>query len=100
MRFVCGCLLSFALAFAAHPPRSACTKQTRGRLWPQEANASRAAALQLMRSGEVYMCSYGWLRYRWEPLSISLKTLEKSRLSAKKDAAAPDRAGDEQASAR
>jgi len=87
MRVIWGCLLSVALAFAAHPPRSACSKHTHGRLWPEEANADRSVAIQLMRSGEVYLCSYGRLRYRWEPLSTDLKTLQAAHLHPKNEAA-------------
>jgi len=76
MRVILGCLLAATLAFAEQPPRSACTKSTHGRLWPEEANTDRSAALQLMRSGEVYLCSYGRLHYHWEPLATNLKTLE------------------------
>ena len=76
MRVILGCLLATALAFAAHPPRSACTKSTHGRLWPEEANTDRGVALQLLRYGEVYLCSYGRLHYHWEPLSTDWKTLE------------------------
>jgi hypothetical protein len=85
MRVILGCLLAVSLAFAAHPPRSACSKQTHGRLWPDQANANRSAALQLMRSGEVYLCSYGRLHYRWEPLATDIKTLEAAHLHAKTD---------------
>jgi hypothetical protein len=87
MRVLLLCLLTAALAFAAHPPRSACSKHTRGRLWPEEANANRPAAIELMRSGAVYMCSYGLLRYRWEPLAVNLKTLEEDHPQPKDDAA-------------
>ena len=83
MRVILGCLLAVTLAFAAHPPRSACSKRTHGRLWPEEANTDRRVALQLMRSGEVYLCSYGRLRYRWEPLSTDWKTLEAAHARAK-----------------
>ncbi len=79
MRVLWVFLLTAALAFAARPPRSACSKKTRGRLWPEEANAGRAAAIRLMRTGEVYLCSYGRLRYRWEPLAVNVKTLEAAR---------------------
>ena len=78
-----------SLSFAARPPRSACSKSTHGRLWPEEANTNRRAALQLMRSGEVYMCSYGRLHYRWEPLATDLKTLE-ARHARPKTEAAPE----------
>ena len=89
MRVILGCLLAVTLAFAAHPPQSACSKRTHGRLWPEEANTDRSAALQLMRSGEVYMCSYGRLRYRWEPLAIDLKTLEAAHARSKTEGAKP-----------
>jgi hypothetical protein len=83
MRVFYACLLAVALASAAQPPRSACSKQTHGRLWPEEANANRALALELMRSGQVYLCSYGRLHYRWEPLSTTLKSLEEDRARKK-----------------
>ena len=76
MRVILGCLLAVTLAFAERPPRSACSKRTHGRLWPEEANTGRSVALRLMRSGEVYLCSYGRLHYRWEPLATNLKALE------------------------
>jgi hypothetical protein len=87
MRVILGCLLAVTLAFAARPPRSACTKRTHARLWPEEANADRSAALQLMRSGKVYLCSYGRLHYRWEPLSTDWKTLEATHARTKTEAA-------------
>ena len=87
MRVILGCLLATALAFAEHPPRSACTKSAHGRLWPEEANTDRGVALQLMRSGEVYLCSYGRLHYRWEPLSTDWKTLEAAHARATSEAA-------------
>ncbi|HXN45244.1 MAG TPA: hypothetical protein VN893_01295 [Bryobacteraceae bacterium] len=87
MRVILGCLLAAALAFAEHPPRSACSKQTHGRLWPEEANTDRGVALQLMRSGEVYLCSYGRLHYHWEPLSTDWKTLEAAHPRPKPEAA-------------
>lgn len=87
MRVLWGCLFCVVLAFAAHPPRPACSKRTDGRLWPEEANADRSVALRLMRSGEVYVCSYGRLWYRWEPLSVDVKTLEGARLHPKTEAA-------------
>jgi hypothetical protein len=86
MRVILGCLLAVSLAFAAHPPRSACSKQTHGRLWPEEANTGRGVALQLMRSGEVYMCSYGRFHYRWEPLATNLKALEAAHARPKTEA--------------
>jgi hypothetical protein len=86
MRIVWGCLLAVALAFGAHPPRSACTKQTRGRLWPEQANADRSTAMEMMRSGEVFVCTYGRLWYRWEPLSVSLQALEAEHPRSKCDA--------------
>jgi len=76
MRVLWALLLFAMLATAARPPRSACTRQTHGRLWPEEANANRSIALELMRSGEVYLCSYGRLHYRWEPLSINVSSLK------------------------
>ncbi len=93
MRVILGCLFAATLAFAAHPPRSACSKQTHGRLWPEEANTGRVVALQLMRSGEVYMCSYGRFRYRWEPLATNLKTLEAEHARPKTEAAKRDPEG-------
>ncbi len=89
MRVILGCLLAVSLTFAEHPPRAACSKQTHGRLWPEEANTGRSVALQLMRSGEVYMCSYGRLHYRWEPLATDFKTLEAAHARPKTETAKP-----------
>jgi hypothetical protein len=57
------------------PPRSACTRETQGQYWPEKANTDRKLAAQLMRSGELQMCSRGFFRYNWEPLTISYRTM-------------------------
>ncbi len=69
--FALGALLGTA-AWAEKPPRSACNKHTQGSFWPEAANADRKLAGQLMRSGELQMCTRGFFRYNWEPLTINV----------------------------
>jgi hypothetical protein len=57
------------------PPRSACTRETQGRFWPEQANTDRKLARELTRSGELQICSRGFFRYNWEPLTVNYQTL-------------------------
>ena len=103
MRILWVCLVTVALAFAAPPPPSACTEETHGQFWPQEANANRRAAMELMRVGEVYLCGVTRKGYVWEPLSVTWDALKTApphpKAGAKaKPATRPDAAA-EQASA-
>jgi len=103
MRFLWGCLLAGVLACAAPPPPLACTKDTRGQFWPQEANANRRAAVHAMRSNEVYLCGFTHRHYVWEPFSVNWDTLDAAGAHPKpnpdpKPAPKPD-APTEQASA-
>jgi hypothetical protein len=62
-------------SISSKPPRSTCTRETQGRYWPEKANTDRKLAGQLMRSGELQMCSRGLFRYNWEPLTVSYRAL-------------------------
>jgi hypothetical protein len=73
-----GVLLALSLLsvqVAEKPPGSACTREMQGRYWPEQANTDRKLAAQLMRSGELQMCSRGFFRYSWEPLTISYRSV-------------------------
>ncbi len=71
-------LLAIALASGSvpgKPPRSACNKQTQGLFWPDNANRDRKLASQLMRSGDLHLCTRGIFRYNWQPLTVSYRSL-------------------------
>jgi hypothetical protein len=49
--------------------RPRCAEQTQGYFWPEEANHDRQALRQAVRCGTLQVCSRGFWRYRWQPVS-------------------------------
>ncbi|HVX66522.1 MAG TPA: hypothetical protein VHA11_07965 [Bryobacteraceae bacterium] len=90
MGLTVGVLLALSLlsgSVAEKPPRSTCNRETQGRYWPEEANTDRKLAARLMRTGELQMCSRGFFRYNWEPLTINYHSVLAKKQAA---GAAPD----------
>ncbi len=94
-------LLAITLATSSvpgKPPRSACNKQTQGLFWPDKANTDRKLASQLMRSGDLHLCTRGIFRYSWQPLTVNYQTLVSKVKGAGRVPQAPAASGPEIAS--
>jgi hypothetical protein len=66
-----------AVGFAGEKPR--CNEHNQGRFWPEAANVSANALRTAARDGSLEMCSAVWWKYKWEPVTVSVRTLLKKR---------------------
>jgi hypothetical protein len=55
--------------------RPACNAQMRGRFWPERANEDAGYAKRSAQCGELWICTKGTWRHRWERLSIHISQL-------------------------
>ena len=55
-----------------HP---ACNAGMRGRLWPEKANADAGYARLSAQCGELWICTKGAWRHRWERLPVHISQL-------------------------
>ena len=81
MKYVAFIALLGAMCFAGEARKPVCHAANRGQFWPEEANASRAAARQLYQSGQLEMCSLVVWKYKWERLSVNVRDLVKKHPS-------------------
>ncbi len=72
-------ILFATIGFAEDAQRPVCNKSTHGQFWPAEANGDREVAGRLIRQGELEMCSYDTWKYRWKPMSVSVRNLSRDK---------------------
>jgi hypothetical protein len=60
-----------------------CTAESRGRLWPEEANSGPALARRAAQCTGLEMCVRYGRRYRWEKVAVHVSQLVKNRPSGK-----------------
>jgi hypothetical protein len=59
-----------------------CTSRIEGRMWPDAANDDKTALLMLARAGKLEMCVATDLGYRWEKLTVNVRSAEKKEKPA------------------
>ena len=87
MKYAALLVLSAASCFAGQAHKPVCDASSRGQLWPEEANASQAAARESFQRGDLEICSLAAKKYRWERLSVNVRDLA----AAKRPAASASR---------
>lgn len=68
-----------AMCLAEETRRPVCNARNQGQFWPAEANSSQEAARQLAQRGELEMCSLVVWKYRWEHISVNVRSLAKAK---------------------
>jgi hypothetical protein len=65
--------------FAEQAERPSCNAQNLGRFWPDQANWDHAAAHRAEYCGQLLIRTRGTWTHRWQPLTVHVKQLGKSR---------------------
>jgi hypothetical protein len=73
--------LSFSLLFFSNAGnlRPACSAETRGLMWPAQANADARLAVKLSRTGDLQICLKGPWKYHWHSPAIHWQDLRKDK---------------------
>ena len=66
-------------AASVHQTKPACNKFNHGRFWPDAANWNAGVRRAAERDGSLEFCSYGVWRYRWIPMTVSVRQLDNAR---------------------
>lgn len=64
-----------AAGAASEQERPACNAGMRGRFYPEKANADADHARRSAQCGELWICTKGAWRHRWERLSVHISQL-------------------------
>lgn len=79
----------FLLMTATVNHKPPCTAESRGRLWPEEANSGPASARRAAQCSGLEMCVRYGRRYRWEKVAVHVSQLVKNPPAAKPCPAEP-----------
>jgi len=59
--------------------KPACNSSLRGHFWPAAADSDPKLARRLSQCGSLEVCSVGRFRYKWQPVTVNVRQLGKSR---------------------